>query len=166
MRPHHRGRAPNRRVSMESGLEGRNNRADPSFCRVPLPSVSMESGLEGRNNISTTLAPFLCNIRLNGVRPRRPEQLAATRMMERLRVCLNGVRPRRPEQCDGKRKTRFGKSGLNGVRPRRPEQYAVIIDRPDGSVIVSMESGLEGRNNLRAARSSESPSEWSQWSPA
>ena len=37
-------------VSMESGLEGRNNPHEPHQHRRYPPSVSMESGLEGRNN--------------------------------------------------------------------------------------------------------------------
>ena len=43
--------AAHARVSMESGLEGRNNLAQlPGQTREP--DVSMESGLEGRNNQS------------------------------------------------------------------------------------------------------------------
>ena len=37
-------------VSMESGLEGRNN-LWPSFSQTCPQTVSMESGLEGRNNL-------------------------------------------------------------------------------------------------------------------
>ena len=40
------------RVSMESGLDGRNN---PSRCHTDGvgPGVSMESGLDGRNNVTS-----------------------------------------------------------------------------------------------------------------
>ena len=37
-------------VSMESGLEGRNNLNSPGINTHWSPPVSMESGLEGRNN--------------------------------------------------------------------------------------------------------------------
>ena len=36
--------------------------------------------------------------------------------------------------------------GLNEVRPRRPEQYTIDYT-PDDAADVSMESGLDGRNN-------------------
>ena len=39
---------------------------------------------------------------------------------------------------------------LNGVRPRRPEQYADGGAGVDGQGGVSMESGLEDRNNQHA----------------
>ena len=61
---------------------------------------------------------------------------------------LNGVRPRRPEQWIGAKAAETARKGLNGVRPRRPEQSplrGICVVRPQ---IVSMESGLEGRNNL------------------
>ena len=59
---------------MESGLEGRNNHyATPEA--VWDIWVSMESGLEGRNNV-----------------PRKPGKPGSNA------TCLNGVRPRRPEQ--------------------------------------------------------------------
>ena len=44
-------------------------------------------------------------------------------------------------------KTRLTIMGLNGVRPRRPEQSGIGYDEYH-QMIVSMESGLEGRNNL------------------
>ena len=56
-------------------------------------------------------------------------------------------------------------SGLNGVRPRRPEQYDHQQDLARILAAVSMESGLEGRNNLRA-RWEREDGIWSQWSPA
>ena len=58
---------------MESGLEGRNNQAHQD-CRVVRHGVSMESGLEGRNNHRNLRQGWLQLSRLNGVRPRRPEQ--------------------------------------------------------------------------------------------
>ena len=46
--------------------------------RVPAqdPSVSMESGLEDRNNIWRRYGRYGLLLSLNGVRPRRPEQSA------------------------------------------------------------------------------------------
>ena len=38
-------------------------------------------------------------------------------------------------------------AGLNEVRPRRPEQYGSPASRPVEALVVSMKSGLEGRNN-------------------
>ena len=40
--------------------------------------------------------------------------------------------------------------GLNGVRPRRPEQFLYIGDNCLQLFCVSMESGLEDRNNIRS----------------
>ena len=40
--------------------------------------------------------------------------------------------------------------GLNGVRPRRPEQYDQALALRRRLVEVSMESGLEDRNNHMA----------------
>ena len=60
-------------VSMESGLDGRNNHGFRPVELNPF-DVSMESGLDGRNN--TQRLP-LCSPEddcLNGVRPRWPEQ--------------------------------------------------------------------------------------------
>ena len=42
--------------------------------------------------------------------------------------------------------------GLNEVRPRRPEQYLFFAQAPALMTVVSMKSGLEGRNNGAAAR--------------
>ena len=85
-------------VSMKSGLEGRNNIAEPVFPnsdqgglnevrpRRPeqssndevvgavLQVVSMKSGLEGRNNHVNNMNAGLASDSLNEVRPRRPEQ--------------------------------------------------------------------------------------------
>ena len=60
-------------VSMESGLEDRNN----SGCLGQaywLGQVSMESGLEDRNNKGGKITKRIKKSCLNGVRPRRPEQ--------------------------------------------------------------------------------------------
>ena len=61
-------------VSMESGLEGRNNVVRCLFRRHPQVHVSMESGLEGRNNRPYSADEYSAYLCLNGVRPRRPEQ--------------------------------------------------------------------------------------------
>ena len=62
------------RVSMKSGLEGRNNPLRDAHSHVDAP-VSMKSGLEGRNNEpEATRRSHLVHPRLNEVRPRRPEQ--------------------------------------------------------------------------------------------
>ena len=60
-------------VSMESGLEDRNNRPD-HVAGLAGPIVSMESGLEDRNNRAARIHLACIPARLNGVRPRRPEQ--------------------------------------------------------------------------------------------
>ena len=39
--------------------------------------------------------------------------------------------------------------GLNEVRPRRPEQFITLAARLLAESMVSMKSGLEGRNNVR-----------------
>mgnify|MGYP000935416990 CR=1 FL=1 len=59
---------------------------------------------------------------------------------------LNGVRPRRPEQWRRGRPDERPSIRLNGVRPRRPEQ-SEAAKREGRTVHVSMESGLEDRNN-------------------
>ena len=84
----------------------------------------MKSGLEGRNNDSA-VSPTSSISRLNEVRPRRPEQL---------------------EPCTGQEYALAYR--LNEVRPRRPEQS---VEQRLGVLrchLVSMKSGLEGRNNL------------------
>ena len=66
-------------VSMESGLDGRNNNI-PGGYPFRVIFVSMESGLDGRNNVC--VCENVCKF---------------------VSVCLNGVRPRWPEQYDVKR---------------------------------------------------------------
>ena len=68
---HHRC---NREVSMESGLEDRNNPLGSPSWPHELKIVSMESGLEDRNNRRRIRRRGRRGLRLNGVRPRRPEQ--------------------------------------------------------------------------------------------
>ena len=107
----------------------------------------MESGLEDRNNPNMRLTMNLPIIRLNGVRPRRPEQslnisvtefTGATVSMEsgledrnnlpflrilviRLRVSMeSGLEDRNNVMSVIKFEIR--PICLNGVRPRRPEQ--------------------------------------------
>ena len=43
---------------------------------------------------------------------------------------------------------------LNGVRPRRPEQFRHGAVQRVTDLSVSMESGLEGRNNISSSASS------------
>ena len=58
---------------MKSGLEGRNNLVSFHYTkRVKI--VSMKSGLEGRNNWKFLNPRRFLDVRLNEVRPRRPEQ--------------------------------------------------------------------------------------------
>ena len=45
-------------VSMESGLDGRNNTNHATTEREPPHGVSMESGLDGRNNGTTVASSF------------------------------------------------------------------------------------------------------------
>ena len=65
-------------------------------------------------------------------------------------LCLNRVRPRRPEQSQTPQTaSRSGlvsiESGLEGRN--NPSTGPTLLGRPSG---VSIESGLEGRNNLAA----------------
>ena len=109
--------------------------------------------------------------RLNGVRPRWPEQSCSRSSPRPPSSRLNGVRPRWPEQCvwsrsnstrrfvsmesglDGRNNISSERfpvlvlGGLNGVRPRWPEQCLVLPADIQLSRPVSMESGLDGRNN-------------------
>ena len=63
-------------VSMESGLEDRNIAKEQPFFFL-CPFVSMESGLEDRNNSPPLHEGSALWSGLNGVRPRRPEQSLA-----------------------------------------------------------------------------------------
>ena len=55
---------------------------------------------------------------------------------------------------------------LNGVRPRRPEQSGDNLPDWELALLVSMESGLEGRNNHIAPVHKKLEQTLSQWSPA
>ena len=103
---------------------------------------------------------------LNGVRPRRPEQFTGLDSSCRHLIRLNGVRPRRPEQLSSSCESGPGDASLNGVRPRRPEQCDPRLAWAEWSVEVSMESGLEDRNNRCSAYSRSASIMPSQWSPA
>ena len=61
-------------VSMESGLDGRNNLFGPYTKNYTAIKVSMESGLDGRNNYAERPLAESIACGLNGVRPRWPEQ--------------------------------------------------------------------------------------------
>ena len=86
-------------------------------------SVSMKSGLEGRNNQKSMVIPWYQMVRLNEVRPRRPEQsdwLCGGPRMDGCVSMKSGLEGRNnstpattPSSCP---------SRLNEVRPRRPEQ--------------------------------------------
>ena len=130
-------------VSMESGLDGRNNGSGGVGSGARSASVSMESGLDGRNNELVSYSNLFSNGRLNGVRPRWPEQSCrACGCRVAVLVRLNGVRPRWPEQSCRACGCRVAVLvRLNGVRPRWPEQCAAGSKRP-------------------------TPPPWSQWSPA
>ena len=160
---------------MESGLDGRNNVFPTAYSSYSVPGlngvrprwpeqlisrirkydpvgyVSMESGLDGRNNISLQRLCAAWPQSLNGVRPRWPEQSEPLPHGRSGARCLNGVRPRWPEQCDFVNDVSNKINGLNGVRPRWPEQSQGGNPPPHpGRTPVSMESGLDGRNNPAA----------------
>ena len=61
---------------------------------------------------------------------------------------------------------REGDSCLNGVRPRWPEQCAASGEVGSARHRVSMESGLDGRNNLYEVAERGECTSASQWSPA
>ena len=112
-------------VSMESGLDGRNNpvRHGDSSGAV-LAQVSMESGLDGRNNfVHQVLEPLHQGVSMESGLDGRNNLVDLY------------YRYRRPE------------SRLNGVRPRWPEQCGAGQHGRDPLMMVSMESGLDGRNN-------------------
>ena len=69
------------RVSMKSGLEGRNNPANLPY-RLFKCNVSMKSGLEGRNNAKGKYRISAGWGGLNEVRPRRPEQFQGMDLWE------------------------------------------------------------------------------------
>ena len=128
-------------VSMESGLEGRNNCV---VCGFPARGrrVSMESGLEGRNNANP---------------PTMTNTASKVSMDSGLEGRNNALITRRPST---------GTSSLNGVRPRRPEQCLHRRHPPVTHPLVSMESGLEGRNNSGSGPRASAMRFASQWSPA
>ena len=112
-----------KKVSMKSGLEGRNNLGEGRFRPDGPDDVSMKSGLEGRNNVR-----IICQ------------------QHEGPRVSMkSGLEGRNNEmRLHGHHTWR---QGLNEVRPRRPEQYYNQCHQEIRDTLVSMKSGLEGRNN-------------------
>ena len=129
----------NTSVSMESGLDGRNN-DEKFFVCVDTLYVSMESGLDGRNNgdcAGYSVGAFRVSME-SGLDGRNNAKKRV--ILDFLRYGLNGVRPRWPEQC-----TRSSKA--------------------EGMETVSMESGLDGRNNPQK-RCRPPLHLRSQWSPA
>ena len=120
-----------------------------SFAPFPRTRrVSMKSGLEGRNNSM----PFAClrvaSGRLNEVRPRRPEQALIADMSRESYPSLNEVRPRRPEQYYAvlaRRTLSPNVSMKSGLEGRNNQMQRPGQDKHKR--YVSMKSGLEGRNN-------------------
>ena len=109
-------------VSMKSGLEGRNNALVPQALATAL-TVSMKSGLEGRNNTVVEIFPSFSVLRLNEVRPRRPEQSLdyVVITIRKFRVSMkSGLEGRNNEWTA--HNTEPTSRRLNEVRPRRPEQ--------------------------------------------
>ena len=102
---------------------------------------------------------------LNGVRPRWPEQFRGLDSHHTSPNRLNGVRPRWPEQSRDLEELTQAQRRLNGVRPRWPEQFSDQI-QPERHHNVSMESGLDGRNNVAKRGALFMIDLWSQWSPA
>ena len=136
-----------KKVSMKSGLEGRNNiHASASMVKW-FWVVSMKSGLEGRNNRLPPNRGTRWLTRLNEVRPGRPEQSGSGGSMWAICGGLNEVRPGRPEQSGCRALSRVVPVCLNEVRPGRPEQSWAGGVGVGGELGVSMKSGLEGRNN-------------------
>ena len=146
----------------------------------------MKSGLEGRNNVSFLRDQQDTDVRLNEVRPRRPEQcwICMSRVLITLSVSMkSGLEGRNnPLQTagpgnrgcyvsmksglEGRNNLLVRASGeaarlrrLNEVRPRRPEQLYYLGSAEHVRYYVSMKSGLEGRNNRRS-RPPRSRSSW------
>ena len=109
---------------------------------VAVAMVSMESGLVGRNNDDQAWSAIEEAYRLNGVRPSWPEQSGAITDL-----------------------STAGLTGLNGVRPSWPEQFDEV-ERNWNELVVSMESGLVGRNNIITCPEGQKQTYASQWSPA
>ena len=87
-----------RGVSMESGLDGRNNILDTIHANASPLYVSMESGLDGRNNPSRCRSPASTQrVSMESGLDGRNNRSAQTRRNSRP-GSLNGVRPRWPEQ--------------------------------------------------------------------
>ena len=103
----------------------------------------MESGLDGRNNAACRASNPRSTTRLNGVRPRWPEQFedAQRQMVPHCQVSME--------------------SGLDGRN--NPEVPGVLWA---GGNWVSMESGLDGRNNGLPFLWKKAKRTVSQWSPA
>ena len=89
----------------------------------------MESGLEDRNNHRCQPAVCVGRRRLNGVRPRRPEQSTFEDCLghDPLDVSMeSGLEDRNNRDLQADQDSMKGR--LNGVRPRRPEQCKSSID--------------------------------------
>ena len=88
--------------------------------------ASKESGLEGRNNAVSAEQAQAKTVRLNEVRPRRPEQSVegktlADATLVSMKSGLEGRNNKSHARHAGP-----GPSCLNEVRPRRPEQSASL----------------------------------------
>ena len=154
-------------VSMESGLDGRNNPVAAAQLTAA-GIVSMESGLDGRNNLARVTGMSRMTIRLNGVRPRWPEQWGvylvkgSLEFLVSMESGLDGRNnaPHKGSNCPGVRQVSM-ESGLDG---RNNGVVRELLAPPSR---VSMESGLDGRNNSEPGRGAARPiRSTSQWSPA
>ena len=110
-------------VSMESGLDGRNNRQGPGSTSTTLVIVSMESGLDGRNNAvpGGWDARFLRYVSMeSGLDGRNNEMLSSVALSLHTVSMESGL--------DGRNNYHLNflavnsDNSLNGVRPRWPEQ--------------------------------------------
>ena len=117
-------------VSMNSGLDGRNNPSIRNTISGRTGRVSMKSGLDGRNNWEATFSRVSPESRLNEVRPRWPEQYPALAVGDILRDTVSM------------------KSGLEDRNNASSRDYLLFAFR------VSMKSGLEDRNNRCEAQNS------------
>ena len=110
-------------------------------------SVSMESGLDGRNNPGRLSARELFMTCLNGVRPRWPEQWTVEANLDyenevSMESGLDGRNNKGRNLSFVELRDVSMESGLDGRN-----NYSAHFE-PAANLRVSMESGLDGRNNV------------------